>query len=101
MVNEIYPTELQFNKTNASDTEASFLDLHISFSDAFVSSKLEKRDEFDFNIVNFSLLTEITSDQYLMLSTKHGFIHLTQEKCRHQMTFWNRYLTSIPSYTTA
>ena len=28
MVNHIYPSELQLNKANVSDTEASFLDLH-------------------------------------------------------------------------
>ena len=28
MVNRIYPPELQLNKTNTSDTEAPFLDLH-------------------------------------------------------------------------
>ena len=28
MVNHIYPSELQLNKTDVSDTEASFLDLH-------------------------------------------------------------------------
>ena len=29
-VNKIYPSELQLNKANASDTEAAFLDLKIS-----------------------------------------------------------------------
>ena len=29
MVNRIYPSELQLNKANVSDAEASFLDLHI------------------------------------------------------------------------
>ena len=33
MVNRIYPSELQINKANESDTEASFLDLHLSISD--------------------------------------------------------------------
>ena len=38
-----------------SDTEASFLDLHLSISDGFVSTKIyDKRD--DFNIVNFPFL---------------------------------------------
>ena len=32
MVNRIYPPELQLNKTNTSDTEAPFLDLHLSIS---------------------------------------------------------------------
>ena len=30
MVNRIYSSELKLNKTNMSDTEASFLDLHLS-----------------------------------------------------------------------
>ena len=34
MVNRIYLSELQLNKANVSDAEASFLDLHLSISDA-------------------------------------------------------------------
>ena len=57
MVNHIYPSELQLNKANALDTEASFLDLHLSISDGFVKTKLfDKRDDFDFDIVNFPYL---------------------------------------------
>ena len=36
------------------DIEAPFLDLHLSISNGFVSSKIyDKRDDFDFHIVNF------------------------------------------------
>ena len=57
MVNRIYPPELQLNKANTSDTEAPFLDLHLSISNGFVSSKIyDKRDDFDFDIVNFPFL---------------------------------------------
>ena len=57
MVNRIYPSELQLNKANMSDTEASFLDLHLSISDDFVKTKIyDKRDDFDFDIVNFPFL---------------------------------------------
>ena len=61
MVNQIYPPELQLNKANTSDTEAPFLDLHLSISNGFVSSKIhDKRDDFDFDIyiyiVNFPFL---------------------------------------------
>ena len=57
MVNHIYPPELQLNKANTSDTEAPFLDLHLSISNGFVSSKIyDKRDEYDFDIVNFPFL---------------------------------------------
>ena len=38
MVNRIYPSELQLNKANMSDAEASFLDLHLSISDGFVKN---------------------------------------------------------------
>ena len=56
-VNRIYPPELQLNKVNTSDTEAPFLDLHLSISNGFVSSKIyDKRDDFDFDIVNFPFL---------------------------------------------
>ena len=56
MVNRIYPPELQLHKANTSDTEAPFLDLHLSISNEFVSSKIyDKRDDFDFNIVNFQI----------------------------------------------
>ena len=30
MIGQIYPTELQLNKANSSDTEAPFLDLNLS-----------------------------------------------------------------------
>ena len=57
MVNQIYPSELQLNKANTSDTEAPFLDLHLSISNGYVSSKIhDKRDDFDFDIVNFPFL---------------------------------------------
>ena len=38
MVSQIYPTEL--NKANTSDTEATFLDLHLSISNDIVSTKI-------------------------------------------------------------
>ena len=40
-----------------SDNEASFLDLHLYISDGFVKTKIyDKRDDFDFDIVNFPFL---------------------------------------------
>ena len=32
MVSKIYPSELQLNKANTSDTEAAFVNLHLSIS---------------------------------------------------------------------
>ena len=49
-----YPSELQLNKANTSETEAAFLDLHLPISYNIVSTKIyDKRDHFDFEIVNF------------------------------------------------
>ena len=39
IVNRIYPSELQLNKANVSDAEASFFDLHLSISYGFVKTK--------------------------------------------------------------
>ena len=57
MIGQLYPTELQLNKTNSSDTEAPFLDLNLSITNGIVSSKIyDKRDDFNFEIVNFPFL---------------------------------------------
>ena len=57
IVGQIYPTELQLNKANSSDTEAPFLDLNLSITNGIVSSKIyDKRDDFNFEIVNFPFL---------------------------------------------
>ena len=57
MVSQIYLSELQLNKAYTSDTEAAFLDLHLSISKDIVSTKIyDKRDDFDFEIVNFPFL---------------------------------------------
>ena len=56
-----------------SDTEASFLDLHLSISDGFVKTKIyDKRDDFDFDIVNFPFL-----DGDVPLSTSYG-VYISQ-----------------------
>ena len=57
MTSQIYPSELQLNKANTSYTEATFLGLHLSISNDIVSVKIyDKRDDFDFEIVNFPFL---------------------------------------------
>ena len=46
MINQIYHSELQLNKANTSDTEAAFLDMHLSISNDIVSTKIyDKRDD--------------------------------------------------------
>ena len=55
IVSQIYLSELQLNKANTSDTKAAYLDLHLSISNESVSTKIyDKRDDFDFEIVNFA-----------------------------------------------
>ena len=57
IVSQIYPSELQPNKAYTSDTKAAFLDLHLSISNDIVSTKIyDKRDDFDFEMVNFLFL---------------------------------------------
>ena len=56
MVSQIYPAELQLDKANISDTGPFFRFTSIIL-DGFVSSKIyDKRDDFDFDIVNFPFL---------------------------------------------
>ena len=57
------------NKANTSDTDAPFLDLHLSISNGFVSSKIYgKRDDFDFDIVYFLFLDGDVPRPPLLLS---------------------------------
>ena len=73
MVSQIYPSELQLNKANTSDTEAAFLDLHLSISNDIVSAKIYvKSDDFDFEIVNFPFL-----DGDVPRSTSYG-VYISQ-----------------------
>ena len=57
LIKQIYPSELQSNKANSSKTETPFLDWHLSILEGFISCKIhDKRDDFDFEIVNFPYL---------------------------------------------
>ena len=69
IVHRIYPAELQLNKANASDTEAAFLDLNLSIHNDIVSTKTyDKRDDFNFDIVNFPLLDNVPLMVYIHLN---------------------------------
>ena len=68
IVSQIYPSELQLNKVNTSDTAAAYLDLNLSISNDIVSTKIYvKRDDFDFRTVNFPFL-----DGHAPRSTSYG-----------------------------
>ena len=69
----IYPKELKLNKTNTSDTSAAFLDLDLSIDNGIISSKIyDKRDDFNFDIVNFPYL-----DGDVPRSTSYG-VYISQ-----------------------
>ena len=52
MVHRIYSPEHQLNKANASDADAVFLDLNLSFHNDTVSTKIyDQRDDLYFDIV--------------------------------------------------
>ena len=73
MESQIYPSELQLNKSNSSDTQDAFLDLHLSISNDIVSAKInDERDDFDFEIVNFPFL-----DGDVPRSTSYG-VYISQ-----------------------
>ena len=57
LISKIYPSEVQLNRANSFETEARFLDLHLSILDGFILCKFyNKCDDFDFEIVNFPFL---------------------------------------------
>ena len=73
VVSQIYTSELQLNKANTSYTEAAFLDLHLFISNDIVFTKIyDKRDDFDFEIVNFPFL-----DDDVPHSTSYG-VYISQ-----------------------
>ena len=57
-IKNIYPDELELKKANTIDTNASFLDLNMSIINGkIITSIYDKRDSFDFQIVNFPHLS--------------------------------------------
>ena len=68
-----YDHQQEVNETNTSETEASFLILHLTISNDTVSTKIyDKRDDFDFEIVNFPFL-----DGDVPRSTSYG-VYISQ-----------------------
>ena len=57
-LHDIYPPELEIKETTESLTSASYLDLLLTVSNGILSTKLyDKRDDFDFRIVNFPFIS--------------------------------------------
>ena len=57
-VDRIYPIELEIKDTTDTDTSASYLDLHLEIdNEGRLRTKLyDKRDDFNFPIVNFPFI---------------------------------------------
>ena len=78
MVGQIYPTELQLNKANSSNTEAPFLDLNLSITNGIVSSKIyDKQDDFNFEIVNSKIVNFSFLDGDVPRSPSYG-VYISQ-----------------------
>ena len=69
----IYPSELEIKETTESACSTSFLDLHLEFdSGGHLSTKIyDKRDDFNFKIINFPNLKS-----NIPTSPAYGFIFL-------------------------
>ena len=68
-----HPLFIYSIKPYTSDTEAAFLDLHLSISYDIISTKIyDKCDDFDFETVNFPFL-----DRDFPLSTSYG-VYISQ-----------------------
>ena len=82
MVQRIYPAELQFNKANASDTKAAFLDINLSIHNDIISSKIyDKRDNSNFDILIFRSLMAMSLDVPIMV-----YIYISTYYLRMLMT---------------
>ena len=57
-ITNIYPSELTLKRASESDTKLSYLDISISIcSSKYVTEVYDKRDAFNFNIVNFPYMS--------------------------------------------
>ena len=57
-IDDIYPSELQLKKTSESSTILSYLDIEVIIVDGKYSTAIyDKRDDFNFRIVNFPHLS--------------------------------------------
>ena len=65
MVSQIYPSELQLNKAKTFDTEAAFLDLHLSIS------KILCLPKFMINVTTFILKLSISHFEMVMFLVLH------------------------------
>ena len=93
LVHRIYPTRLQLNKVNASDTEAAFLDFYLSIhDDTFLQKIYDKQYDFDFDIANFfrSLMVISLGVPLMVYIYISQFIRFARSSSSHFKDFNNR-----------
>ena len=75
---EIYPSQLTVEKANKSDHMADYLDLtFVIDSGGKLSTRLyDKRDDFDFHIVNFPFLSSTYHQALLMVCIFHSSLDM-------------------------
>ena len=78
-VKEIYPSQLTVEKTSTSDDLANYLDLifMIGNNNRLYTKLSDKRDDFDFHIVNFSFLSSnipssLSCDAFILQLIRHA-----------------------------
>ena len=84
MVGQIYPTELQLNKANTSDTEALFLDLNLSITNGIVPSKIYDKQEFP-NIKRLAITLMYCSRLHAWWSTQSRLATLLSSLIARQL----------------
>ena len=92
MVDEIYPNELQLNKTYTSDTEAVFLYWNLSITNNVITTKIyDTLDDFD--IVNFPFL-----DADVPRATSYG-VHISQliRVCESILSSYDKFISHLVS----
>ena len=63
------------NKANSSDTETPFLDLDLSITNGIVLTKIyDKRDDFNFEKVNFPLIEMILAPVSMVYAFRNLFV---------------------------
>lgn len=93
----IYPEELEIKDTTDSDNFATYLDLHLEFDDKHqLFTKLyDKRDDFNFPIVNFPFISSnipeapaygVFVSQLIRYARANTFYHDFVHRCKHLVT---------------
>ena len=94
MVHHIYPSELQLNKANVSDTEVSFLDLHLSISDGFVYiSQLIPFARVSSHVNDFKTCNKVLTAKLLGQGYRYHKI------CKAFSKFYQRHSDLVSKYT--